>query len=674
MFRSILIVCFLISALGFSSAEDKQLPSIERMPDLPPSYLLRDWKAVARDFDQLVFDPERQGEHLPLYWEESSREANEVDGFGLPSYVGDFRQNPKSNAHEAITTMSAVLSGTLIGKDKRYHAEKLRAKFHQKDGIGLYLNHFTTTGDSFWYDTLPSLLFLHLHSHYPDIPGYSEQLESTGRVWRQMLIDLGGSDTTLPDFDHTGFDFLKRKPVDQAWKEPDIAAGSACILYLCYLETKDEQLLQAAHWALDWLAAREQNPFYENLMPYGAYIASRSNAEQATAYPTDKLIEWTLNGNNPRKWGSALESWNSTPVHGLIGSVYPDYEYMFAMNSFQAVGIMAPIARYEEQYAKAIAKWILNVASNGRYFYANAWPKESQSSWAWAAKHDPTFCIPYEGLRKQGTTRDYPEDHQLISGEVFDDNAESPEKDFTLKTDAQGNAEWVGAMEVPPGESQKFMAVFPHRASWKAGKVSVSLSDNHSGPWESELTFLADDGPNLKSTPVHREGKVWVKVKASAFPKGASVRVHDVLIETRFSNPPHVGGDPTVHEWGATDLGLYGGSSAGFLGAMITPSNVEGILLIDPVATDMCPPKSFPTRLVFNPHDEEKTIEVPMLDGSTWVYDSIGNEIITTTKTSARITLGSKEAKMLVFLPHTDFTTVKGKLYCDGVIIDYHHR
>ena len=75
-------------------------------------------------------------------------------------------------------------------------------------------------------------------------------------------------------------------------------------------------------------------------------------------------MEWVLKGDNPRKWGAILEEWNGTPVHGLIGSVYPEYEYAFAMNTFQAAGVLAPIARYDDRLARDLAKWILNLAAN----------------------------------------------------------------------------------------------------------------------------------------------------------------------------------------------------------------------------------------------------------------------------------------------------------------------
>ncbi len=645
-----------------------ELPSIAKMPDLPQPFVLRDWHRVATDYDRFVFDREKKGDHLPLYWEESTRVANDVDGFGIPAYVGDFRQTPASNAHEAINTMSVVLGGTLVGLDKEAYAAKLRSKFHKKDGIGLYLNHYTTTGSSYWYDTFPSLLFLHLYSHYPDIPGYREQLVSTAEVWRKIAQELDG------DFEHTGYDFIKKQPVDHGWKEPDVVAGIACIQYLCHLVTEDKQYLETASKALKWMDRRTENPFYENLAPYGAYISARSNAEQGTQHDTAKFIEWVLNGKNPRKWGAVLESWHGTGVHGLIGSVYPEYEYAFAMNSFQSVGIMAPIARYEDRYARDIAKWILNVAVNARYFYPNAWPADNQSSWQWAATYDPDFCIPYEGLRKQGTTRDYPEGDELIAGTFTEqDDPKSPEKDMILTADSEGGIHYRGKLSVPPGTKQELIALVSHRTYWNKQPVKIQLSQTADGPAIAELTYRADGTTNLRSTPCAVEGDCWITIAASGLvPEKGRVVVDDLLVETRFANPPHVGGDPTVHGWGATDLGLYGGAHAAFLGAMVKPSSVEGIILIDPIATDMMAPPSYPTRLIYNPHPTEKTITLEIGDQPKLIYDAIGNHTLSQQESgNMALSIPAKSARMIVMPPPGELSAKEARLYSGAIVVDY---
>ena len=246
-----LIVLVLLPFCGWA----EEIPSITRMPDLPQPYVLRDWKKVALDFDRLVFDWNRTGEHLPLIWADHSRKVNDVNGFGIPSYVGDSRQHPESNHHEAISSLAAVLGSTLVGMDMseregRDYVAMLPVHFDRKNGIGLYLNQPGTRGDSFWYDLLPSLLFYQISFHYPDSPRFQEQFLSTAQKWREVLIKLGASKHSLPNFDHTGFDLIDMKPVDRGWNEPDAAAALACIQYLAYRKTGKKEFLEAADWCI----------------------------------------------------------------------------------------------------------------------------------------------------------------------------------------------------------------------------------------------------------------------------------------------------------------------------------------------------------------------------------------------------------------------------------------
>ena len=143
-----------------SCAFGQSLPTIAKIPDLPPDYLLRDWDKTAHEFDKLVFDRNRTGEFLPLIWEDEAKIVNDVNGFGLPTYVGDSRQSSETNIHEAITSMASVLNGILLGNDRSTHAAMLSAHFDRKNGIGLYLNQPGSTGGSFWYDLFPAFYSL----------------------------------------------------------------------------------------------------------------------------------------------------------------------------------------------------------------------------------------------------------------------------------------------------------------------------------------------------------------------------------------------------------------------------------------------------------------------------------------------------------------------------------
>ena len=246
--------------------------------------------------------------------------------------------------------------------DKSKYVPMLSSHFHQKNGIGLYLNQVGTRGDSFWYDLLPSLLFTHLYHHYPNSKGFADQFNSIISKWEQIASELGN------DFDHTGYDFYTKQPVNSGLVRSR-CCSRYCLPTIHRMEAtkifsfRNEQEMSR----LD--GSKKTNPYYESLAPFGAYASALYNAEQNGNHKTSKFIEWVLAEDNPRKWGAMLESWNGVPVHGLIGSVYPDYEYAFAMNTFQAIGIMAPIARYEDRFAPDLAKWILNIASNSRYFY-----------------------------------------------------------------------------------------------------------------------------------------------------------------------------------------------------------------------------------------------------------------------------------------------------------------
>lgn len=39
------------------------------------------------------------------------------------------------------------------------------------------------------------------------------------------------------------------------------------------------------------------------------------------------------------------------------------------MNGFQQAAALAPVAKYDKRYARAIGKWLLNIANASRLFY-----------------------------------------------------------------------------------------------------------------------------------------------------------------------------------------------------------------------------------------------------------------------------------------------------------------
>ena len=85
------------------------IPRVERMPNLPQPFAMRDWPQVTRDYIDLVLDFEQRGEHLPLVgWLDEGRTM-----VSFPSYVGG------PNDPEAVNYLAAVISGSLVGLEMR---------------------------------------------------------------------------------------------------------------------------------------------------------------------------------------------------------------------------------------------------------------------------------------------------------------------------------------------------------------------------------------------------------------------------------------------------------------------------------------------------------------------------------------------------------------------------
>ncbi|MEI7900547.1 MAG: hypothetical protein WCK89_09845 [bacterium] len=407
----------LAAPLWAAAAEQLALPALDALPALPQPYLLRDWKKTACDFDAVAFDFSRRGQYLPLPWWDTTRVNIGRDILALPAYIGHGEQTAASPGnYETITCLAALVSATRVGIDKApaggtNWVELATGYFSSRNGANLYLNRTdASTGESFWYELLPSILFYQLYDGYRSTPGMPAQFRITADRWVEACRGMGGSITpwTLPDFDHTAFNLKTGKPLDNGkWKEADAAAAVAWIETLAASHLGDKRYCDAAEWGLQYLDTCRTNPLYECLLPFGALAAARANAERGTRHDVGKLLNWCFDGSNPRKWGMLNQRFGDTDCHGLIGSVYPDCQFAFAMNTFSMAGALAPVARYDTRYAAALGKWLLNVAVRSRLFYPDAWPAEYQTGLDWQRQNLPENCIAYEGLREQGLRRTY---------------------------------------------------------------------------------------------------------------------------------------------------------------------------------------------------------------------------------------------------------------------------
>jgi len=523
----------------------RRIEAVDLMPNLPRPFRMRDWRAVAQGYDRLVFDLNAQGRHLPLIWLDDSHINIEGPTFGILSYVGDKRQGGAN--HEGITGLGAVLSGTLVGIDKSRQEHDwvamCEAYFNRRNGSNLVLNGMDQgTGGSFWYEIFPHLAFYALADRYPDHPRLTEIMGATADRWREACVAMRHGER-VPDFDHTAFDFATMRPVDNGqWREPDAAAGIAWLEYMAWRRFGDPQHLQAADWGLQFLQERQANPYYESLLPWGVYTAARANAELGRHYDVGRLLGWCFGISDCRGgWGATLGNWGGYDCAGLLGSVDNRGGYAFAMNTFVQAGLLVPVARYDPRYARALGKWMLNLANAARQFYPTELPADHQSCPFW--RDESRGVVAYEGLRH----------------------------------------EWNGRR-------------------------------------------------------------------------------------------PYATGDPLVMNWGPeTDLGLYGSSYVGFLGALVHRTNDQRILALDCLATEFFRDPAYPTYLIYNPYAEARRVALEVGEEPRDLYDAATHRFLKRgVAGKAHFTLAGDRAAVVVLAPAGGSLTVEGgRTLVSGVVVDY---
>ncbi|MDE1191524.1 MAG: hypothetical protein PW786_05245 [Arachidicoccus sp.] len=374
------------------------------MPNFPQGFKMKDWKDIAVKQDALLYNFNAEGRFLPAIWWDSSYTNFPERAFGLPSYIGSLRG--KGSDYESLPVMGSIIGATLAGIDKSNvngidFVRTCKQFYNKKNGEGLVLNSVDRkTGNSFWYDIFPGIAFAMIVDKYPEEKKLKEIMQWNAAKWIEAIKNL--SQDGYSDFNYTAYDFQTHKGIfNRKWHEPDAAAGLAWIEFAAWKSFGDSSYYKAFKSCMDFLQLRKakEGPYYELLMPYGAYLSVRSNAEYGTHYDELKMLNWCFDGNNSDRdgWGVITGKWNGRGVDGLVGQ--KKYEqYAFAMNTFSQAAALVPIVKYNAAYARTIGKWVLNMANSCRLFYADEHPKNRQSSSLWQG--DPQHVICYEGLRK----------------------------------------------------------------------------------------------------------------------------------------------------------------------------------------------------------------------------------------------------------------------------------
>lgn len=404
IFVATLLFAAILSA-PLAQAQQIVIPRIEQMPNMPQPYEMRDWKAVARGYDSLVYDFSQEGEYFPLiFWNPNPVNYPGHASFGLETVVG----TPRINSAEGINVLPSVIGATLAGIDKSDQDGEnwvlmCEEFFNNRPEENIYLNNWVgNSGSDWWYDTMPNIFFYQLNDLYPGTGDFDYQFSTIANQWLAAVKVMGGTATPwhMAYMRYKAFSFSTMEPVQGDWTEPEAAGAIAWILYMAYTQTGNEEYRLGAEWAMEFLDSRTTNPSYELQLPYGTMIAARMNAEQGTLYDLEQLVNWNFEIGPIRHWGAIVGTWGDYDVSGLIGEVFGN-DYAFLMNGFEHAGALLPLVRYDDRYTRAMAKWILNLANASRLFYPNYLPEQNQDSEEWSYEYDPNSYIGHEAMREE---------------------------------------------------------------------------------------------------------------------------------------------------------------------------------------------------------------------------------------------------------------------------------
>ncbi|GHN02646.1 hypothetical protein WSM22_41350 [Cytophagales bacterium WSM2-2] len=169
----------------------------------------------------------------------------------------------------------------------------------------------------------------------------------------------------------------------------------------------------------------------------------------------------------------------------------------------------------------------------------------------------------------------------------------------------------------------------------------------------------------------HQDSYLW-----SSLHDPNSVIAYEGLKQTGLNDSSlYATGDAIRTGGGQTNLGLYGSSHVGYLGALITTTNIDGILLLDVNKTDFFGQNSFPSYITYNPYSSSQQVTLPLGAATYDIYDAISETTIKTGATgSVSITIPANQAMLLDYLPQgASPTAVNGKLTLGNKIIDYNY-
>lgn len=395
-------------------AAQKSVSLIDAMPDMPDDFVLIDWQEKAEGFHNLAFSEDLTDEQnfLPLF------RVDDVNGKRIgtmPAFVGlkeeqDRPPNGYSTANsEAVTFVNAVLSGSLIGIDMSdvYGEDyvSMCLQFINREGVLTNWLGAASAVTSMWYMQFSTLQLFALADLYPGLTELQKSVRIIADKYYEALKVLGGGSDAGLDMSIQSFDFAAMQPVKQmagagSWYERDSAVTIGLMMYWAYRHWGDDKFLESSLWCADYIDAYEGNAQYEIAYVYCPYFFAMLNAEVGTDYDISKQFEKILSTDSDARsgWGYTNVAMNTDDNPALYAVCQSNNPYYWYMNTVEGAAAFMPMVLYDQSYANAVGKYVLNAVNSSRYFFSDGPLKDRRNKDATVWESAYAKYVPFEAI------------------------------------------------------------------------------------------------------------------------------------------------------------------------------------------------------------------------------------------------------------------------------------
>ena len=382
---------------------ETKIPFVEKMAKIPKPYIMRDWPEVSRKYYQYLLRPNHKTDGktlMPVTPKKKKNKSSKIAEFDLeiPSYgLGKADK-------EIFTNLSAITGAKMVGIAPQKLAgfdilKTAKQWFDKKHGIYRHRPSLKSPElHSGIYGYWSSVYGVMLADLFPEDKEFLTQVKASTLAFKKIAIGLGCPNK--PNFDTLGFNFDRNGPGGR--NEPMNRLGNSPIIawmnLIGYDLHKDQEMLDNAKSIIKYYS--ENLGRYELTHVMAPYVTARLNAQHNENYDMTPIYSTWFGDGIKEGWKiTAGYEYNGITVDGIDGAIHKNGNFLcFTMGSLNGPAWILPALRYDQRYAKSLARYSLNMAVSMRLFQGYKLDWEHQDHKDWKDKYDPEYLLFYEAL------------------------------------------------------------------------------------------------------------------------------------------------------------------------------------------------------------------------------------------------------------------------------------